>query len=102
MRRPRAEAAARSTRDSRMSGRRAQPTEIHAREARATDRSRFYLGCRNSGGGRRRGDVDAARVERVTERVAEQVEAQHRRTDREPGEDGRPRCVAQEIEVASV
>ena len=50
----------------------------------------------------RRGGLDAARVERVTEGVAKQVEAEHRRADREAREDRRPRRVAQEVEVATV
>jgi hypothetical protein len=60
----------------------------------------FDLGRRHARYGS--GALDAARIERVAERVAKQVEAQHRRADREPGEHRRPRCVAEEIQVATI
>src|SRR6185436_571928 len=82
------------------SGRRQAPTGIPVREARESCRSRFYLGrChirRWSGG------LDTAWIERVTKRIAKQVEAQHRGADRESGKYRRPRGVAQEIQVATI
>src|SRR5665213_973488 len=43
-----------------------------------------------------------ARIERVPERVAEQIEAEHRRTDREARRQRCPRCIAELIQVATV
>src|SRR5665213_175126 len=44
----------------------------------------------------------AARIERVSQRVAEQVEAEHSRSDRETGRQRCPRGIAELIQVATV